>query len=315
MNNENNTEVINNEFDIFKNKIVGALSDYYGERAEISINVTIKNNDVEFTGVTVRKKDKNMGPTVYLEEFHELYMKGMTLGEIVKKIIGIVDNNENNIGFEVDDFCDFERARSHIVYRLINTDKNKKLLEDAPHFDYLDMSIVFCYAIEQDSACSIDSSMSGTIVLHNNHMELWHVTADELFEIAKDNTPRLYAPDVFHMSDIVDKSGFGSNICGNEEEYKAMPLYVLSNKRKHYGAGVILYDNLLEVFSISYQHNYYLIPSSVHEMIIVLDNGDIEPETLKAMIYQINRECVADTEVLSDSLYYYDNSKRKLGLV
>ncbi len=313
MNNEYNTVINDNEdgFEIFKNKIIKALNEYYGDGADIKENETIKNNGVKLTGVCVLAKDKKVGPTVYLDDFYKQYENGKTLGDIVRTIVELVENEEDTLDFEVDDFCDYEKASKRIVYRLVNTKKNEQMLLDVPHFEYLDMSIIFCYVVESDKWNS--SNISGTIVLHNNHIELWNKTPEAIYEIAKKNTPVIYEPELCHIKDIIDR--MGGDIFHYDGDIGELPLYVITNKQKQFGAGSILYEGFLEKFSISYQHNIYLIPSSIHEMILVLDNGFVDPDILKNMIYQVNRECLTDTEVLSDSLYYYDYSKRELRLV
>ena len=316
MSNEYNTVIIDNEaFDIFKNKLIKALTDIYGSSAEVKEVHTTKNNDVKLTGISICSKHKNMGPTVYLEDLYNWYEKGMTLGEIVRTIIKMVEAEEDNLDFDADDFIDYERASKRIVYRLVNTEKNAKMLEKVPHFEYLDMSIIFCYVVDSNSWKR--SNMSGTIVLYNDHIKSWNKTAEDILEIAKMNTPEIYKADICHIGEIVDdmNNSMSGSMLTFSGDVSQVPLYVMSNKRRQYGAGVILYDDFLEEFSISNQHNFFLIPSSIHEMIAVIDNGYIDPESLKTMIYQVNRECLSDTEVLSDSLYYYDFSKRELRLV
>lgn len=56
----------------------------------------------------------------------------------------------------------------------------------------------------------------------------------------------------------------------------------------------------------------YILPSSVHEVILLPDNGEESPEELRRMIREVNREHVAPEEVLSDNLYYFDLAEKQV---
>jgi hypothetical protein len=73
------------------------------------------------------------------------------------------------------------------------------------------------------------------------------------------------------------------------------------------GAGVIFYPNMLKELADYHESDLFIIPSSVHETLIIPDTNMImDIESLRDMICEVNRTAVADEEILSDNLYVYD---------
>ena len=97
-----------------------------------------------------------------------------------------------------------------------------------------------------------------------------------------------------------------------EEEDKEDVMYVLSNRLRSYGAAVILYEDRLEEIGEYLGENYYVLPSSVHEMIIIAESAAPGQEELSDLVTEINTTQVDAEEVLSNHAYYYDRKKRKL---
>ena len=89
-------------------------------------------------------------------------------------------------------------------------------------------------------------------------------------------------------------------------------MYVLSNRIHSYGAAAILYSGRMEGIGMYLKSNYYVLPSSVHEVIVVPEKAAVEKEELSAMVAEINRTQVEAEEVLSDHAYYYDRKKGRL---
>ena len=92
------------------------------------------------------------------------------------------------------------------------------------------------------------------------------------------------------------------------------PLWVLTNRQRIQGASCILYPGLLKRLAAE-KRNFYLLPSSIHEVILLAEQGSETPQRLKDMIAEVNRTQVAPEEVLSDSLYYYDFREENVKIV
>ena len=89
-------------------------------------------------------------------------------------------------------------------------------------------------------------------------------------------------------------------------------MYVLGNERKLFGAAVMLYDGLLEKMSEIIGGDFYLLPSSLHELILIPDEGREKGGDLWKMVCEINETQVEPEDVLTDSVYYYSGKNKRL---
>lgn len=210
-------------------------------------------------------------------------------------------------------FLNYGSVRNSIVYKLINTDKNRETLEDIPHMEFLDLSIVF--------QCMVESQEIGTatILIHNARTKLWGISAEELYRAATENTPRLRSYELKGMKEmlceIMQKENveerFDCEELVQELEY-GIPMYVLSNKYRVEGATCILYPNLLRDFSCSIGGSFYIIPSSIHEVLLIPADNTDNCEGLRETIKEVNDTQLIEEEILSYSLYYYDADAEKV---
>ena len=122
-------------------------NDLEGE-ATVSIHDVTKNNGVVLTGLTFSKKDVNISPTIYLEDFYKEYQEGKSMEGILEEIKEIYYGSRMENSINMDFFTDYEKAKKNIVYKLINYEKNKELLKEIPHKKFLDLAIVFYYLVD-----------------------------------------------------------------------------------------------------------------------------------------------------------------------
>ncbi len=280
-----------------------------GSRYEVTINKITKNNDTILSGLTIRQGDLNISPTIYLNEYYEGYEKGQyTLYSIVNHIIETYKKNKTDKSVDMKFFLDFDSVRPFIVHRIINTERNKDFLKDVPHVEFLDLSIVFM-AIINGYTNYKDGLASITVT--NSHCKIWEIGIDELIFTARQNTPRLMPATLKTMDEILMKakasgaediptSAYGSN------------MMVVSNNYGLYGASTMLDKNYLRDLSDAFGSNYYILPSSIHELIVLVDNFGTYSEELKEVVRSINATMVDPVEVLSDSVYYFDRENDRL---
>lgn len=212
-------------------------------------------------------------------------------------------------------FLNYEDAEKSVVYKLINTVRNRELLEDVPHMEFLDLSIVFQIVLTGEP------SGTAALLIHNAHIKLWGVTVDNLFKAAAKNTPKIMGCELKSMDDVIceilqKESPEG---CDYDEATAGLagsvPQYVLSNKYRVEGAACVLYPMLLQGICRKLKSSFYIIPSSIHEMLIMPTDSGNTDEELRAMIKDVNDTQVKSDEILSYSLYYYDGDENRLSVV
>lgn len=86
-------------------------------------------------------------------------------------------------------------------------------------------------------------------------------------------------------------------------------MYIASVPSKKFGACVLAYPGFFEQAAATVDGSYYVIPSSVHELILVKDSGNLSDDDInkfKSDIKLVNKTILARDEILSDNLYHYD---------
>ena len=151
----------------------------------------------------------------------------------------------------------------------------------------------------------VDVNVHGTVsLLIREPLRLeWKVSVKELYDQALQNTPSLF-PYEFRALRAVIEEVFPSDR-QSEEEY----MYVLSNRFQSFGAAVILYPNRLKQIGCVMDDDYYVLPSSVHDVLIVPAEYVRNRKMLDEMVREVNQVCVEEEEILSDHAYYYDRSE------
>ena len=297
------------EYREFLENVRKEVESRYDSNVSVTLNHVMKNNGTELDGITLMEKDKNIAPTIYINSFYDRYREGVSLKAVVSEIIRIYNQNKNSININADYFENYENVRKTIVYKLVNYQKNKKLLEDVPYKRVLDLAVVFYCLIEQRKG------VSATALIHNEHLRIWNVTEDEIYNDALKNTPVLLAGSIVPMSKILSEIAGTAPVDNDEKvcEYTGEDiLYVLTNSSRVNGAACILYDNLLKKFANDVHSDLYILPSSVHEVIIVPKKNAFDKSELADMVREVNEQGVSQDEILSDNVYEYN---RKNGLI
>lgn len=287
----------------FNEKIKEIIEQNLTSEAKVHLQQVRKNNGVLLDGIIIQMPDSNVSPTIYLETFYEMYQRGMELESIAAKILAVYYKGRPGKKLNLEFFKEFEKVKERIVYRLINAEKNKELLKEIPHVLLEDLAICFYYAFYDEQLGE------GSITIHNKHMEWWGTTHQELMRIAAKNTSKLFSAEYKNIKDVMT------------EYYEELPeyltqedcdLYVLTNTQKTNGAACMLYDGMLEKMSEIIGGSFFIIPSSVHEVILLGDTGKENAEDLHRMIKEVNEKHLLEEEVLSDYPYYYESVMKRL---
>lgn len=228
---------------------------------EVSLKDIIKNNNTMLKGLIIMERDTNLYPTIYMECPYDRYSQGESLEEIEDSILQCYEENRTE-DFDLSFFMNWESVKDRIMYKLINYDRNRELLKEVPYRKMLDLAVVYEYFLDTDD------NRSASILIRNDHMEAWGVTADELYAAASKNSPELMGYRLCSIEEIV-RDIYGIRVDSRPDsgkpEKNTMPMYVLTNEHKFHGAGCILYGNLLKKIADKWGCDICIIPSSIHE--------------------------------------------------
>lgn len=275
------------------------------ETITVYIHTAVKNNGKERKGITVSEKGIHISPTIYLEEYFQQFQEGKPIEKIVEKILQLYEEVKCSHPCEESLLQNYEELKGKFACKLIHRGKNEKLLNDIPYVPWMDLAIVGFVLLE------VSPYGTATVLVRKEHLEIWGLTEAQLFDEAKKNTPILLPYQFCPMRKLLRE------ICpyavdeGEEEEES---LYVLSNKLRSFGAASMLYEGILEKVGQKLGENYYILPSSIHEVIVVPESKSPVKQDLEEMVREINETQVEEEEVLSDRVYYFSRKENRLFL-
>ena len=144
-------------------------------------------------------------------------------------------------------------------------------------------------------------------MITNDLAKHFSLTEEELFSLAVKNTPRMFKLLIKPLCEtLADLSGLPLEALPEEFQAGAdFPLYVISNTRYTPGAACLLYPELRKRVEALIDGDFFIIPSSIHELILLPANK--EPEFFISMLREVNESQVPKEDVLSDNLYHYDS--------
>ena len=288
-------------FDAFVEKIVDLVRRNMGKAYEIRVTKVTKNNDVELTGIVVAAKADKISPTVYLEGLYEEYLEGTVIETLADKIVDVCKGHMQDVKLDMDFFRDFTQVKDKIFYKLINFDKNRKLLEEVPYFRWHDLAGVFYYAMEEEILGR------ASITIHCQHMTMWGQDVDSLYRTAKQNMKEGMPELLISMPELFSQMT-GIVVHRNEE----VPMYVLTNQEKLYGAAALLYSEQLKNLAEQMDCDLLILPSSIHEVLLIPDDHQKGYDFYMKMVDEVNRTQVEPEEVLSYKLYRYSKNKAEV---
>ena len=289
----------------FKDNIFKEVASRYDSGANVHISTFTKNNGVQLDGLIISKENQPISPTLYLNDFYPMLEKGFTFEEVTERFIRSYEHAKDVTGFDPNMLSDFSQIKDKVIFKLVNKESNHELLKDVPYISYLDLAIEFAIMLPVQNEW-------GTILIHQCMLDEWGVSKEELFEYAKTNTYQLMQPECIPMESLVSDMLSSTDKELFPDMIPSFPMFVLTNRRKMNGAGVICYPDLLKNISQELEMDLYILPSSIHEVIIIPMLGELSADYLTDMVRQVNETQVPPDEILSDHAYYYLREKNQV---
>ncbi len=302
------------EYQYFISQLLAGVSADMGEEYSIRIFKVTKNNSLELDSLVLQKEGKNFAPNIYLQPYYEAYRQGVSITELVSRLCDIYRSSGDAIVDEKFNYT-YEDMKPHIIYRLVSYERNSKLLARIPHVRYLDLAITYHCLVRSDE------DGIGTIRITNEHMKNWKVQLSQLQEVAAYNTQRLFPFSIRSMDEVIrgmleeelaakgEEAVQGLEVMDSSGSTKERKMYILSNSKGINGASCLLYHNVLHDFSEYVQSDFYIFPSSIHELILVPSPDLKSSKEYADMVRDINETQVAAEEVLSDHVYFYSRTE------
>lgn len=270
----------------------------------VNINEVTKNNGTVLHGLTIQEEGGNIAPTIYVDQAFDSYKNGESIDVLANGILNTYEEHKPPQSISVDFFTDFDQAKERLTMKVINAEKNAEMLDGMPHFAFGDLAAIFQVQVESNEFGN------AVITVKDEHMDMWGVDVSTLMEYAKANMEEKQPIRIQSMMEVLaEMMGTTPEEMMNMEQ---PPMYVMSNESKVNGAAAMVFTDKIDEFAQQHDANIFILPSSVHEILLLVDNGEMDVANLESMVREVNATQVAPEEVLSDNVYFYDKDEKML---
>lgn len=286
----------------FRNDLPGKLPE---DMQNVSIDFlhTEKLQNGSYDGMVIQPDGQSVGMNIDLNRFFDQYQNGTSYEECLDELGAIVSHHiyeMPNINIEI--LKDYNQLKSMLSIQVVPTESNMEMLQNIPHKEIEDLSMVYRFVTSNDS----DGIQS--ILVTNNLLENYGITAEQLHQDALEMAPICKPVEIRSMGEVM-REMMGDDFPAELAETDNM-LYVATTPNKSMGAGVIAYPDFMEKAAETVKGDFYLLPSSLHEVLLVPDNGDTDRQTLENMVRDVNETQVSPEDRLSDNVYHYDSQTK-----
>ncbi len=284
----------------------------FDKDVSVEIHKVIKNNSMEYDSLTIIEPGRNVTPNFYLQNMYRRYVDGIGIDSLVAEIVQAYETGKDNEKYG-DLSLEYDDCQDKIVMRLISLEKNSKMLEDMPYIPFLDMAVVFYFLVDNDE------KGIASIRITNRVMTNWGTDIKKLYTLASSNSKRIFEEKIMPISTMLEgynvnlkEMGLGNIDCAQGEIYEP---YIVTNNVGINGATVILYPDMLKEIAAKIGGDFYMLPSSIHEVIVISTGADISEKELKGMVEEVNQNYLLPDEYLSDNIYKYSLAYNSLEMI
>ncbi len=287
--------------------ITAGLQSSYSADEKVTVQTTEQKHTAKIKTVSLYHRGKRTTPLIYMAPFYRMYQHGYSLESIQKELKNVLDMVAQNKTIEGEVFTEFTSASACLTIRLISYQNNQDFLKLVPHRRILDFAVVYQLVFEGTKE---NEGMMGAAVVYHDHCRIWNVTEDILFQTALSTMMRRFPPALNSVEALI-----GVPMQPQQSEFPH--LFALSNNRAFFGASVMLYPGVLRKASQRLGGAYYILPSSVHEMLLLAKTNAQEtiPMQLKAIVEEVNLTDAVSTEFLSNHVYEYNPESDEVRIV
>ncbi len=298
------------DFETFKENIAKDLEQKLYEKTgrEVSVELrTVEKMNETYEALAVKPEDSIIGVNLNATSLYHQIEHGASYDSVVDGAVDVAENAlTNHPEFDIDAFKDYANMKSTLAMEVVSAERNADLLQTVPHKDMEDMAVVYRFVLGDTAAGT------GTILVTNQMLDNYGITAEQLHEDAMHNAPEIRPLVIEGMGQVLarqmgvdDLEMLGLNIPPEQEQ-----MFVATVEGNVHGAGVIAYEDFMDKAAERVDGSFYILPSSVHELLIIPDNGKFDLRSLENMVKEVNATTVDPIDQLTDSVYHYDAEAR-----
>lgn len=289
-------------YEEFKQELINQVSEIMGNQKNVKVIAVQKNNHEMKEGIIIQEAGVDSAPVIYMQELYKQYLDDVDMEWCIEQIM-LAEAGKYLID-EKEIIRPWDEAKDKIEMQLIKKEWNEEQLRDMPYMEFLDFAIIFRIVFNKSYENMISMQITNYI------MDVWNIAVEDLWQAAQKNLEN----EKFIIKDMeeVVAEMLGIEI---DKENLSGSQYVMTNESKVNGAIGMLRTDLFKNFYETRKEKFYILPSSLHELIFVPEKNGLRAEELQEMVREVNRTQVERTEWLSDRVYYYNGKSVELAKV
>ncbi|WP_026518431.1 DUF5688 family protein [Butyrivibrio sp. MC2021] len=294
------------DFETFKEElkedVKRALEEKTDSQYSVELHTQEKMNET-YDALTIKPEDSEIGVSLNTDSLYKAYSDGMDYDRIVSETVGRAESAlANRPDFNIDAFKDYDKMKETLAMEVVSAERNADLLETVPHKNMEDMAVVYRFVV------SSDVGETGSVLVTNKMLDQYGITPEQLHADAMKNAPEVRPMEIKGMGEVLaEQMGIeNAEMLGFAIPPEQDQMLVASVKGNVHGAGVLAYEDFMDKASDRVGGSFFILPSSIHEILIIPDNGQFDLKSLENMVREVNATTVDPVDKLTDNVYHYD---------
>lgn len=259
---------------------------------DIQVQEVPKLQGESYTGMAIHPSSGDIALTMDLEALFDRFRNDLYLGNPMKAIEREIKEAVAQMPqFDTEALTNYERMKEKLTLQLVPSAKNKDLLADIPHRNIEDMALAYRFDMGHNERTSY------SILVTNKMLNAYGISAAQLHDDALEAASHSCPATLRNMNEVIH------NMAGQTDP---SPMWVASIENGQNGACVIQYPHFLDDAAETLGDSFYVLPSSIHEVLLLADDTSPSLSELENMVRTINQAEVAPEERLSDNVFHYD---------
>ena len=289
------------------NDVKEQMESKFGSEVTVETRTVEKMNET-YDALTVKPEDSIIGVNLNITNLYKEYEDGKDFDSLVNGAAEVAENAlSNKPDFNLDAISNYGMMKDKLAIEVVSAERNKGMLETVPHKEIEDMAVVYRFIVGENGPAGV-----GSILVTNQMLDNYGVSADQLHQDAIRNAPEIRPLVIEGMAEVLakqmgieDLEMLGFNIPPEQEQ-----MFVASVEGNIHGAGVLAYQDFMDQAAERAGGSFFILPSSIHEVLIIPDNGKFDTASLEQMVREVNATTVDLADQLTDNVYHYDAEEK-----
>lgn len=267
---------------------------------QVNVKDVGKANGMSYRGIEIADQQSGMGVTINMDKHYQMYLDGKSLDEIADMVQHQALNAfENKPDVDVNRVKNYESLCSNVMMEAVSREKNAEYLQNVPHFDMADLSIIYRVNVSGSREHGL-----GVVTVDNKLLDSMGISQDQFQKDILDRALNGEPPILKSLTDVI------GGVFGIDTSEPDGGLFLATNSEALYGASVIAIPGFLDQAAEKLGGSFYILPSSIHEVLLLRNDQEMDVQELEDMVQNVNESIVSPEEQLSDRVYHYDAQEK-----